>query len=127
VISSAQHHDRDCRQARVRLLHSPEGVTVHLGHVEVEYDEMNARRHLQLCEGVRPIARPAHLITLVFEDIDQDLAQVEIVVDNQESRPVDRAGTSHAGLSAPQVSIIGNLKSISAPVKSRCTPHGCRL
>src|SRR5438132_147932 len=79
-------HDRDRRQGRIAQLLRPELLPVHHRHHEVEQDERGRRHGVQPIERLLAVRGADDPMTLVFEDRDERVAQVEVVLDDEDGR-----------------------------------------
>src|SRR2546426_10065079 len=79
-------HDRDRRQGRIAQLLRPELLPAHHRHHEVEQDERGRRHGLQPLERLLAVRGTDDPMAFILEDRDQRIAQIEIVLDDEDGR-----------------------------------------
>src|SRR5206468_2379146 len=77
---------RDRGEGRIAQLPRPELLSVHHRHHEVEQDERGRRHGLQPLERLLAVRGADDPMALVLEDRDQRIAQIEIVLDDEDGR-----------------------------------------
>src|SRR5438876_697982 len=79
-------HDRDRRQGRIAQLLRPGLLPVHPRHHEVEQDERGRRHGMQPLERLLAGRGADDSMALVLEDRDERIAQIEVVLDDEDGR-----------------------------------------
>jgi hypothetical protein len=84
LVNRAHDDRRDARKRRFLPLPAPKLRTIHEGHVEVEEDQLRRCTGLELFDRLETIARGDDVVSLVLEDLRQDLSNVEVIIDDHD-------------------------------------------
>src|SRR5919198_1271830 len=81
-IRGEQHH-RDVRRARLAAELVHELIAVHRRHVPIQQDQRWGGVGVEIAKGLQPIAGLSRLVTLVFQNVLEGLADICIVIHYQ--------------------------------------------
>lgn len=82
VAERADHHDRDLGERAVPLSMVEEGPTRHLGHPEVEHDQIDLHR-AEDGQRVASMVGEEHVVPAALEGVAKCIPHVRVIVDDQ--------------------------------------------